>query len=126
MFIPSAVREKMAPKANHKLRRLGIPTVADRVVQAALKLVLEPILEADFKSCSYGFRPRRRAHDAVAETHYLASHSYEWVLECDIEACFDNISHSAGFRRMRRPVGGKTRPGPCRGFPQTRSVTRAR
>ena len=53
------------------MRRLGIPTTADRVVQAALKLVLEPIFEADFKPCSYGFRPKRRAQDAIAEIHYL-------------------------------------------------------
>ena len=57
----------MIPKKSGKLRRLGIPTARDRVVQAALKLVLEPIFEADFKPCSYGFRPRRRAQDAIAE-----------------------------------------------------------
>jgi RNA-directed DNA polymerase len=67
--------------------------VADRVVQASLKLVLEPIFEADFASCSYGFRPNRRAHDAVAETRFLASKTYEWVLEGDITACFDAWSH---------------------------------
>jgi len=71
--------------------------VADRVVQASLKLVLEPIFEADFHPCSYGFRPNRRAHDAVAEVRYLASRprSYEWVLEGDIRACFDEIDHTA-------------------------------
>ena len=70
-FVPQRVREKTIPKASGKLRRLGIPTTADRVVQASLKLVLEPIFEADFKPCSYGFRPKRRAQDAIAEIHYL-------------------------------------------------------
>jgi RNA-directed DNA polymerase len=69
--------------------------VADRVVQAVLKLVLEPIFEADFVPCSYGFRPTRRAYDAMAETRFLASKTYEWVLEGDITACFDEISHPA-------------------------------
>src|SRR5206468_5042097 len=90
-----------------KRRRLGIATVRDRVVQAALKTVLEPIFEADFQPCSYGFRPRRRAQDAIAEIHYLTSRSYEWVLEGDITACFDEISHSALVQRMRRRIGDK-------------------
>ncbi|MET9888426.1 reverse transcriptase domain-containing protein [Streptomyces sp. NPDC006430] len=63
----------MIPKAGGKLRRLGIATITDRVVQASLKLVLEPIFEADFLPCSYGFRPNRRAHDAVAEVRLLTS-----------------------------------------------------
>lgn len=65
-FFPMPGRETMIPKANGKLRRLGIPTATARVVQASLKLVLEPIFEADFKPCSYGFRPKRRAQDAIA------------------------------------------------------------
>jgi RNA-directed DNA polymerase len=76
-------------------------------VQAALKLVLEPILEADFKPCSYGFRPRRRAQDAIAEIHYLCTRSYEWVLEGDITACFDEIDHAALMRRLRDRIGDK-------------------
>ena len=106
-FTPSRVRERMIPKASGKLRRLGIATAADRVVQAVLKLVLEPIFEADFKPCSYGFRPRRRAQDAIAEIHYLGSpaRNYEWVFEADITACFDEISHSALQERVRRQSG---------------------
>ena len=76
-------------------------------MQAALKLVLEPIFEADFLPCSYGFRPNRRAHDAVAEIHHFASRSYEWIVEGDIKACFDEISHPALMDRVRRRVGDK-------------------
>lgn len=72
-FRPLPARERLIPKAGGKVRRLGIATVADRVVQASLKLVLEPIFEADFLPCSYGFRPNRRTHDAVAEVRHLAS-----------------------------------------------------
>jgi RNA-directed DNA polymerase len=108
-FQPLPVREQMIPKAGGKLRRLGIPTVADRVVQASLKLVLEPIFEADFLPCSYGFRPNRRTHDAVAEVRYLASRPrrYEWVVEGDIKACFDEIDHAALMGRVRRRIGDK-------------------
>ena len=72
------------------------------MVQASLTLVLEPILEADFLPCSYGFRPRRRAHDAIAGARYLAARSYEWIVEGDITACFDEISHPALMGRLRR------------------------
>ena len=92
-FRPLPVRERMIPKTGGKLRRLGIATIADRVVQASLKLVLEPIFEADFHPCSYGFRPNHRAHDAVAEVRFLASRSYEWIVEGDIKACLDARSH---------------------------------
>src|SRR2546421_3524 len=101
------VRERMIPKAGGKKRRLGIATIADRVVQASLKLVLEPIFEADFLPCSYGFRPKRRAHDAVAEVRFLTSRSFQWVVEGDIKACFDEISHCALLDRVRARVGDK-------------------
>jgi Reverse transcriptase (RNA-dependent DNA polymerase) len=81
--------------------------VTDRVVQAALKLVLEPIFEADFQPCSYGFRPKQQAQDAIAEIHFFGSHCDEWVLEGDITACFDEIDHAALMGRVRRRVGDK-------------------
>ena len=72
-FRPLPAKERMIPKRGgaNKLRRLGIATLRDRVVQAAVKLVLEPIFEVDFQSCSYGFRPGRRAQDAIAELGHL-------------------------------------------------------
>jgi RNA-directed DNA polymerase len=97
----------MIPKRGGKRRRLGIATVCDRVVQAALKTVLEPILETDFKPCSYGFRPGRRVQDAIVEVHFFTSRSYEWVVEGDITACFDEISHVGILDRLRARVADK-------------------
>jgi RNA-directed DNA polymerase len=106
-FRPLPVRRRAIPKAGGRVRYLGIAAIRDRVAQAALKLVLEPIFEADFLPCSYGFRPNRRAHDAVAEVHHFTSRSYEWVVEGDIKACFDEISHSALMDRVRDRIGDK-------------------
>jgi RNA-directed DNA polymerase len=77
----------------------------DRLVQASLALVLEPIFEADFKPVSYGFRPRRRAQDAIAEIVYFGSRDYHWVLDADITACFDELAHCAILDRVRRRIG---------------------
>jgi RNA-directed DNA polymerase len=83
------VRERKIPEARRvgEGRKLGIPTIADRVVQAALKLMLEPIFVADLLPVSYGVRQVRQAHDAIAEIHIFGSRGYQWVLDADIEAC---------------------------------------
>ena len=107
-FQPLPVRERMIPKpGSSKRRRLGIATARDRTVQAALKLVLEPIFEADFKPVSYGFRPGRRAQDAITEIHHYTSRSYEWVVEGDIKACFDEIAHCPLLMRVGARIGDK-------------------
>jgi RNA-directed DNA polymerase len=108
VFSPLPVRERLIPKGSPgKFRSLGIPSAMDRLVQASAKLVLEPIFEADFKPVSYGFRPRRRAQDAIAEIHHFGTQGYHWVLEADIEACFDEISHPELVRRVRVRIGDK-------------------
>jgi RNA-directed DNA polymerase len=108
-FTPLPARERMIPQAGSpgKFRRLGIPSAMDRLVQAALVLVLEPVFEADFKPVSYGFRPRRRAQDAIAEIHAFGSRNYHWVFEADITACFGELSHNAVVDRVRRRIAGK-------------------
>jgi RNA-directed DNA polymerase len=106
-FRPLPARQRAIPKAGGKVRYLGVATIRGSGGPSLLEAGVEPIFEADFLSCSYGFRPNRRAHDAVAEIHHFTSRSYGWIVEGDIKACFDEISHSALMDRVRQRVGDK-------------------
>jgi RNA-directed DNA polymerase len=92
------------PKEDGKTRNLGIPTVRDRVVQGALKLILEPIFEADFRDCSYGYGPRRHAHQAIDRVARGIWHGLTRVVDVDLSGYFDNIRHHLLLEQVGRRV----------------------
>lgn len=92
-YYPKPVNRVYIPKKDRSKRLLRIPIIKDRVVQMATKLVIEPTYEADFKECSYGFRPKRNAHQALEIIRKKCNNKGWWVLDADIRSYFDNINH---------------------------------
>src|SRR6202522_3131147 len=103
-YVPLRARKQEIPKDGGKVRVLSIPAIRDRVVQGALKLILEPIFEADFQTGSYGYRPKRTAHEAVARVAQAIVEEKTHIIDLDLKAYFDNVQHYLLLEKVARRV----------------------
>lgn len=115
-YRPALVKEQLIPKGKGEMRKLGIPTVLDRFIQQALLQVLQPMWDPGFSQHSHGFRPGRRAHDAIVEAHRYIQEGRSWVVDVDLEKFFDRVQHDVLMGRLAKRLGDKRALGLIRGY----------
>jgi RNA-directed DNA polymerase len=106
-YQPSAVKQQLIPKGGGGMRKLGIPTVLDRFIQQALLQVLQPMFDPGFSQHSHGFRPGRRAHDAIVEAQRYIQDGRKWVVDVDLEQFFDRVNHDMLMGKLAKSIGDR-------------------